>query len=158
MLVQFGAKLESGNIVVRPARVRKDTFSGGVIAQIPALRVEYRNHFWKSDSDEAMNMYRRYAEAMTELGQPVTAADARKLVEDFVTTHPWRKRVDGSRINIMDDHGLVIQPSDLEARCMAIKFDEETGDSSVCGKPAEPGSNKCAECLAEIEAETSVSV
>lgn len=163
MLVQFGAKLQSGNLVVRPARERRGPL-GDIVAKIPALRVEYSNHFWNSESDDCKAMYRRYAEAMNDLNQPnneggkFTVADAQKMVESFVTEHPWRKRVDGSRIFIMDDHGEVIQPSEIEATCLTIKYDEESGDATVCGKPVEPGTNKCAECLAALAVEEGASV
>lgn len=151
MLVNFGARLESGNFVVRPAK-RKRGPMGDVLAEIPALRVEYRNHFWNSESAEAKEMYARYAEAMTDLGQPTTPEDAQKLVEGFIENHPWRNHVDGYRVYILDERGEVVTPSALPAMCMTIKIDEETGDSNVCGKEVLEGEKHCAECLEEMTA------
>lgn len=112
----------------------------------PPLRIEFsRTGVFDSESPGALAMYEEFARRMSTPDKKFTPEEVKAEVESYLLTHPENSANGGFRFHIQDSPEPEVEQA-LRAVCIAPKVDPSTGDSILCGQPAQEGSDYCKDC------------
>lgn len=116
-----GARARTLKLVVRPSRTIQD-LTTGMHSQTPALRVEFKEHKWDSESEHAKQMFREYAYWTEGTKNPLTEEEVQEMVETYIQRHPDWNRGDGRGIFL-----------DQSARQRVVTMENQTpaGESGI---------------------------
>lgn len=148
------------SVVVLRARKMRDSF-GESVGTSPAVRAEFRNHEFDSDSTEMQDQYKRYAEWHNDRSpeHPMTPEDVQKRLEDGLMNHKdYNKKIGGW--GFWKDEPKRVrhesQPGPTNACAQPISKDAE-GYVIVCSNPIAEGETMFCEEHAAKKEEVGVS-
>lgn len=110
------------------------------------LRVKFSTTgVFDSDSPGAREMYAEFARRMSTEDKKFTPEEVKAEVEAYLLMHPENSANGGFRFHIEDAPQQAEEPKAVMT-CLAPKIDPDSGESMLCGQPAEPGSDYCRDC------------